>query len=117
MTTRAAFVLSLLFAVIAAVARWWWFSRGSADVDAVLANVKPGDPIESVPLVNLGIADCWRKRPDTGEMVCHYEGAQRTYAIRFRAGNVTEVAYDRRLGGPTLPPFSHRVDLVLAPER
>ena len=107
----------LLIAVVAGAALWWWFSRGSPNVDLALANVRIGYQLESLPLVDLGIADCWRKRPDTGEMVCHYTGARRTYAIRFRAGNVVEIVHDRRLGGPNHPTFDNPVDLVLLPER
>jgi hypothetical protein len=113
-----AVVVVLVIAAVIGVASWrWWFSRRSIDVDVAMANVRVGDPLESVPLLELGIEDCWRKTPDTGEMVCHYQGAEHAYAIRFRATYVVEVAHDRRLGGPNLPPFNSPVDLVLLPER
>ena len=84
-------------------------------MDAVIAALQPGDPL-GVVLVPLGIGDCWHKRPDTGEMVCHYAGVRHSYAVRIRHSAIVEVARDQRLGGKGMPPFNHPVDVVFAPE-
>ena len=63
-------------------------------------------------LSGLQAEDCWRKHPETDEMVCNYIDASTsvTYSVRFNLGNVNEVVRGSKLGGADKPPFNHRVE-------
>ena len=99
------FAILLVIAVAAGVS-WWCLPppvRGEIPMDL-------GSEVLKDTIVGLPSENCWRKEPQTEEMVCNYKDDYRIYSVRFVSGSITEVVRDAKLGGPDKPPFTHLVD-------
>ena len=102
MKATKVFALVLLAAIISVIA-WWLLSPS---VEPTLAGAEAiKDAVVGLPAEN-----CWRKLPETTEMVCNYTDGDRIYSVRFESGNITEVVRDSWLGGANKPPFNHLVE-------